>query len=557
MNALAHDIFRDLIETIGSAFWVRDPYTYQFTYRSPGYAQLWGEQDLTGSLSLEAFLDTVHPADQGLIRDSIQFQQSYDLEYRILSADTSLRWIRERSYPKFDGTGRIRYILGVATDITDRKQAAEQLQDREERFRQIAENIRDVFWILDPSAAHRQFYVSPGYESIWGRSRDTVNNDPFSFIDAAHPSDVEKVRLAYDNLMIHQQELDIEFRIIRPDGEIRWIHDRGFIVRDPKRANRFVGIATDITERKAADELRREVERRRVIEQELREFTIRLEQSNRELQDFAYVASHDLQEPLRKIRAFGDRLYHKFGEALGDKGLDYLERMQNAAERAQALINDLLAFSRVTTKAQPFDTANLTDIVKDVISDLEVTIDAANAQVHVDELMAVQADPRQMQQLFQNLIANSLKFHREGVDPIIEITCHRIDPHQLQGFQTFVSPSTPQSPEALDRLTRQVARQQANASAYQGSLCQCWIRDNGIGFEAKYVDRIFQVFQRLHSRSVYDGTGVGLAICRKIVERHGGSISAASVPNIGTTFIVTIPIQSTEPSFGVNGYGEA
>jgi len=226
--------------------------------------------------------------------------------------------------------------------------------------------------------------------------------------------------------------------------------------------------------------------------------------SNRELQDFAYVASHDLQEPLRKIQAFGDRLKTKFGDVLAEDGRDYLERMQNAAGRMQTLINDLLAFSRVATKAQPFVPVDLRKVAHEVLSDLEIRIEQTGARVEVGELPTIDADPLQMRQLIQNLVGNALKFRREHIQPVITLDAH------VNG-------------EGLCRLT---------------------VKDNGIGFDMQYVDKIFGVFQRLHGRDQYEGTGVGLAICRKIAERHGGQITAESKPGDGATVTVTLLVHN-------------
>jgi PAS domain S-box-containing protein len=238
-----------------------------------------------------------------------------------------------------------------------------------------------------------------------------------------------------------------------------------------------------------------------------------LSQSNRELQDFASVASHDLQEPLRKIQAFGDRLRQKCEGELSEAGTDYLARMLNAASRMQTLINDLLTFSRVTTKAQPFSKVDLNVIARDVLSDLEVRIEQTGGSVEVSELPVIDADPLQMRQLFQNLIANALKFRKPDEPSFVKIFAN-CDSQIAEGATWAL----------------------ANAETWQIS-----VTDNGIGFDEKYLDRIFTVFQRLHGRNTYEGTGVGLAVCRRIVERHNGSITARSKPGQGATFIVKLP----------------
>ncbi|MDP9291749.1 MAG: ATP-binding protein, partial [Verrucomicrobiota bacterium] len=229
------------------------------------------------------------------------------------------------------------------------------------------------------------------------------------------------------------------------------------------------------------------------------------------------VASHDLQEPLRKIQAFGDRLRACCGELMGEKGLDYLERMQNAANRMQTLIRDLLTLSRVTSNAHPFVEIDLAEVVRGVLSDLEVRIEQTAAQIEVGFLPKIEADALQMRQLFQNLIANALKFRKPDEPPNIVIAAKML----------------------------QVQEPQFIGANIEDEVCRIVVQDNGIGFDQKYSDRVFALFQRLHSREEYEGTGIGLAVCRKILDRHSGSIMAKSVAGEGSTFIVTLPVKQT------------
>jgi PAS domain S-box-containing protein len=271
----------------------------------------------------------------------------------------------------------------------------------------------------------------------------------------------------------------------------------------------------DITDRKFHETQARELEEREILRtSELEAANIKLiessrmlEESNRELQDFASVAAHDLQEPLRKVQAFGDRLKAIIVAGNPDPtALDYLNRMLRATSRMHALINDLLSFSRVATQARPFESVDLLRVAREVLSDLEERINGTGAIVELERLPVVEADPTQMRQLLQNLIGNSLKFHKPGEAPVVRIWGELINSHQYpEGAGQFV------------------------------------VKDNGIGFDEKYLDRIFTVFQRLHSRTEYEGTGVGLAICRKIVNRHGGEITAVSAPGEGAAFQVTLP----------------
>lgn len=295
-----------------------------------------------------------------------------------------------------------------------------------------------------------------------------------------------------------------EIRNRAKDGGHYWVHTTivPFMGEDG-RPEQYVAVRYEITERVQAQE-------------QLRIHSRKLEISNRELQDFASVAAHDLQEPLRKIQSFSDRLQSKIGEALTDEARDYLGRILASAARMQTLINDLLTYSRVTTKAQPFVAVDLNHIISQVVSDLEIRIEQTNGKVEYANLPMLEADPTQMRQLFQNLISNALKFHRAGTPPVVQVEAKAVHlpSHSRGGFEIR-------------------------------------IRDNGIGFDEKYLDRIFTIFQRLHGRFEYEGTGIGLAVCRKIVDRHGGLITARSTPGTGSEFVVTLPLtQKWEENHG-------
>lgn len=269
--------------------------------------------------------------------------------------------------------------------------------------------------------------------------------------------------------------------------------------------NREIGtvvVFKDITQRKRAEET-------------LSRKAAELARSNAELEQFAYVASHDLQEPLRKIQAFGDRLKTKVDAVGLEDGRDYLDRMQGAAARMRTLIDDLLTFSRVISASQPFVPVDLNTVTKGVLSDLEVRIEQTKARVEVGTLPTIEADPLQLRQLLQNLIGNALKFQPPDAQPLI-----RIDGRILRN--PFAG-SPDQDPYA--------------------EQCELSVQDNGIGFDEKYTDKIFAVFQRLHGRTEFEGTGVGLAVCRRISDRHGGTIRAQSKPGEGAKFIVTLPVR--------------
>lgn len=234
-----------------------------------------------------------------------------------------------------------------------------------------------------------------------------------------------------------------------------------------------------------------------------------LARSNEELDSFASIASHDLQEPLRKVRTFTEQLSVLEANNLSEKGRDYLVRANSAAERMQRLIEDLLKFSRVSTQGRPFEAVDLGEITRRVLTDLERQVEAAGATVEVGPLPVIMADALQMNQLMQNLLSNAIKFRKEGVTPVVRVS-----------------------------------------SVEDGQEVVLTVSDNGIGFEPRYESRIFRIFERLHGRNEYPGTGIGLALCRKIVDRHGGTIEASSEPGQGATFTVRLPMDQPDGTLG-------
>jgi signal transduction histidine kinase/CHASE3 domain sensor protein len=288
----------------------------------------------------------------------------------------------------------------------------------------------------------------------------------------------------------------IDYRLLK-NGQLRYL---SLTVKPHALLNiDILGAVVDITERKDS-------------ERKLEQFNAELKRSNEDLEQFAYVASHDLQEPLRKIRAFGDRLSVKYSDLLDEKGKDYVARMQIAAARMQTLIEDLLSFSRVSRVEVDYQWLDMNTVLKEVIEDLDAQINREGAIVHIGKMPALHGDKGQLKRLFQNLISNAIKFHHPGKVPIVDV--HGKVMKEL---------------EVLDEL---------GISLPKADYIRISIKDNGIGFKADYVDKIFNIFQRLHGRAAYEGTGIGLAICRKIVTNHKGYITAKSIENIGSEFIV-------------------
>jgi PAS domain S-box-containing protein len=379
-------------------------------------------------------------------------------------------------------------VVTIVRNITEQHNATEQIRRNEQMYRTLIHNLPRIAVMLYDTDL--RFIIAEGGplidngfipEEVEGKSlRDVISNRDLAFFD-------DRYRRALAGETVNYE---------RPTPNGR--HYNTTIVPIYTDEQEIMGglvVVIDVTED-------------RWQAQELLQYAEALERSNQELQDFAYVASHDLQEPLRKIQAFGDRLAQRADGNLDETALDYLARMQNAASRMQTLIQDLLAFSRITTKAQPFQVVDLNHIIKEALTDLELRIEQSNATVDVDSLPQIAADPLQMRQLFQNLIGNALKYTRPDVAPIIAVKATRV---MLDDDQEFI---------------------EINVS------------DNGIGFGERHAERIFGLFQRLHSRNQYEGTGMGLAICRKIAERHNGTLHATGVEGQGATFTLRLPIDA-------------
>jgi light-regulated signal transduction histidine kinase (bacteriophytochrome) len=238
-----------------------------------------------------------------------------------------------------------------------------------------------------------------------------------------------------------------------------------------------------------------------------------LDRSNKDLEQFAYIASHDLQEPLRKISTFGQRMHSKFSNQLGDEGNAYLLRMLAATENMSLLIDNLLELSLLSRKIQPYKQCDLNVILKEVQTELELVIEETNTTIALQNLPVLEAIPSQMSQLFNNLISNAIKFRKPGVYPLIKIAGKKLSAAEKHDYLLSL-----------------------NHEFYQIT-----VEDNGIGFEEEYATRIFLIFQRLHGRAEYGGSGIGLAICKKIIDNHHGQIHAESVPGEGAVFTILLP----------------
>jgi PAS domain S-box-containing protein len=524
-------------------------------------------------LALEEFTKSIHPQDiervENEIANAIKQKSHYEVEYRTLNAEGARHWVLARGHVELDQNGEPDTFPGVLIDITERKNAEFNMEFLSKAsatlastldYRKMLQKIADLSiphiadWctvqMLDEQGdlqnlaiAHKDPQKVSWAKELNEEQGPPDKNAPTGVAQVIRTGKSEFYPVITDEMLVATAKNSKHLELLRSlefysamivplknGGEV--VGGLTMISTELKRryteedlsiaeelayraslaitnANLFRDAQHEIEERMRLEEELRNMNdwlERRVKERtkELEKTNVILERSNRELEDFAYVASHDLQEPLRKIQAFSNLLEEEYASKLGD-GADYLGRMRNAAARMSTLIDDLLAFSRVTTKGRVFSKTNLEEIAYEVLNDLETRITKSDGKVTVEKLPTIDADPMQMRQLFQNIISNALKFHRPEVPPIVNIS------------------ATTKDTKVLIKIS-----------------------DNGVGFDEKYLDRIFSVFQRLHGKESYEGTGIGLAVCRKITERHNGTITAKSTIGRGSTFIITLPKEQKE-----------
>jgi len=408
--------------------------------------------------------------------------ESFDVEF--FHKDGRRLWLEIFESPVLDSHGGILTVEGIARDITQRKLREENLRFSEARYREMSESSPIGIFQIDPDDDY--VFVNSRWQVITGMPLKEILGTTWWRV--IHPDDQDEVFLNWAKAEEDDLEFFTECRILRPDGGLLWVELRTrFLFHGPGKFT--FGTIEDITARKQS-------------EGKLERFAEELQRSNRALDDFAGIASHDLQEPLRKIIAFAERINKDYSSLLDERGRDYLNRMQRATGRMQTFIQDLLEFSRITTKARPFEPTDLEALVAEALHDLEARIAQTGGKVETENLPTIDADPFQMRQFFQNLIGNGLKFHKPGENPLIKVSAAE-DPD-----------------EGVWRIK---------------------VEDNGVGFEEKYLERIFKPFERLHGRSQYEGSGMGLAICEKIAARHGARLTARSRLGEGACFILTIP----------------
>ncbi|PCH69060.1 MAG: hypothetical protein COC01_02380 [Bacteroidetes bacterium] len=382
-------------------------------------------------------------------------------------------------------------VLCMMRDISERKKNEKEL----EKLSLVASKTDNAIIISDINGkvewVNEAFTRITGYE--YNEAVGTFGGSVLRREDNQNESEFKKM---LDSCRVNNEPLIYEVENYKKSGDKIWVLTNITPVFDEKNNfQNFVSIDIDITETKVA-------------EQQLKEYAEELERSNQELQTFAFVASHDLKEPLRKVMTYSDRIISGYKDKLDESGQFFFDRLRASTIRMQHLIDDVLMYSRVTTQAKPFEKVDLGTLIDEIIGDLEVRIKETKGKITHKDLPVIIGDPIQLHQLFQNLISNALKFHAEDRPPKVKVSCNG----KVENFYKIT------------------------------------VEDNGIGFDNKYLDKIFKPFQRLHSQSEYEGSGIGLAICQKIVVRHGGVLTADSKPDKGAKFNISFPSKPVEES---------
>lgn len=459
-------------------------------------------KDVLGKHFADTFWWSYDENVQAHLRDAIDRAASgesvrFDVQARI--ADQQLITIDFTISPLFDERGVVTHLVPSGIDITHRKRTeiemaglTRAIEVQRQRLKNVVANVPGVVWEAygaPDSGLQKNDFVSDYAESMLGYTTEEWMRTPNFWLTIVHPDDKEEAALASKAIFENGKAGTIQFRWLAKDGRAIPVEAHAAVIYDEQ--NRPVGmrgVTMDITERKQAEEA-------------LANYARELRRSNEELQQFAYIASHDLQEPLRAVTSYLQLVEERYREQLDQDGKDFIDFAVDGAERMKALINDLLTYARVESRAKPFEPTHVEDVLDTVLKNLKPGIESSEARITCDPMPEILADRVQMTQLFQNLISNAIKF-RSDQAPEIHICAER----------------TPNS----------------------------WLfalKDNGIGIEPKHQERIFAVFQRLHTRAQYEGTGIGLAVCRKVVERHGGRIWVESEIGEGTTFYFTIPFK--------------
>ncbi len=470
----------------------------KFQYINPVFQNLTGytKKELMGKYSL----DLVHSEDREVVRkkaiENLKNENgSIPYEYRLAKKNGEIIWVLEE-VTSIDYGGN-RATVGSFMDITIRKELEEAIEYSEKRYRTVLDEIGDAYFEVDLRGTFTFVNDQMTQHLLYSKEELLGMNYKTFTVE----EEIKNVYAAYNQVYrTGEPRLSFGHKVIRKDGTGGFSDVSISPLKNAKgEIFGFRGISRDITARKRLEE------EREALLQEIRKINRKLEEANKELQDFVYIASHDLREPLRKISSFGTLLQDSLKGKLNADQQENFEFMIDGARRMQDMIDALLTYSRLTTKAKPAQRVDLNKAIENLKKlELATLLDETRGVIDIPEsLPSVQADPSQIHQLFQNLIGNGLKFHREGISPEITIRAHEVE----------------------------------------NDMIRIEVEDNGIGIDEKYHSQLFTMFKRLHSRDRYEGTGIGLASCKKIVEHHGGNIGVRSTLGKGSTFWFVLPIE--------------
>lgn len=463
-------------------------------------------------VTIEDIRAVTHPDDKEATRllmlDALTNKRNYDATYRIITKDKSIRWISTSGKGVYDAEGNLKKLIGVMENITDRKNAEDELNLSVQKFRLLADSMPQFVWTSD--TAGNLNYFNQSVFDFTGLTPAQVYLE--GWLQIVHPDD----RALNIEKWLHSiqtgEDFLYEHRFKQRNGEYRWQLSRAIAQRNKSGAiQMWVGTSTDIQDQKTfAQDLEARIKERT---KELKNANIELESMNQELRSFTYISSHDLQEPLRKIQTFVSRIQESDESRLSPEGLIYFERIQQSAHKMKTLINDLLTYSRTSAADRIFEHTNLNLLLQEIKNEFTDSLREKNGTLEIAPLPEINAIPFQLRQLFINLISNALKFSKEDTPPFIEIIASAI-------------------------LGIDIENDHAHENEWYHKLT---VRDNGIGFDAAYKEKIFEVFQRLHPKTEYEGTGIGLSICNKIVQNHNGFITTESEKDKGAAFHIYLP----------------
>lgn len=518
------------IEGTGAGSYVYDTTTSSIMCSPTMMAILTGNPK--SGMSEAIYMKHLHPADR-IIRDNAHkaASQTGQLNYeaRFIWEDGSLHWVRIFGRYLYDKVGQLRSLSGLIFDITEVVEAEYFLRSNQEYLKSMIEQA-PVAKSLFVGSDFKIEIVNEAMMDILGKNRTIIGQK----MEDAIPEFVEQEFLpifkeVYKTGKLYKA-LGIPMDMMRRGQSTRGYYDRTLkpLLDNDGEVFAIIDMIVDVTAqvtaaielkeseeryKQLADELEKRVQDRT---NELKETNLELINSNNNLKQFAYVASHDMQEPLRKIQSFSSRLTSMYHESLDENGIFMLNRIQDSARRMSVMIDDLLTYSRLSNKEGEFVNVDLNQTVTNILTDLEMLIEEKQAQIVVEPLASVIGNPIQLGQLFLNVISNAIKYSVPGTQPIIKIACNQATLTEIEAVPVL---------------------------SWQRNYAKIEVKDNGIGFDPKYLDRIFQMFQRLHGKSEYNGSGIGLALCQKVVQNHNGYITALSKPNAGSTFIIYLPIK--------------